>query len=109
MNETYPTIVNALKDGLSEEDFNKITIAGNDPVKIKIEGVTFLCGTLWTDYGDSEINAEQIQKCISTYINDHKTIKNMDWLEVIQTRAEIENGKVAYWQVTLKIGFRIED
>ena len=38
-----------------------------------------------------------------------KTIKNMDWLEVIQTRAEIENGKVAYWQVTLKIGFRIED
>jgi dodecin len=38
-----------------------------------------------------------------------KTVKNMGWLSVTDTRAYIEDGKVAYWQVTVKIGFRIED
>ncbi|WP_031435529.1 dodecin [Methylomarinum vadi] len=37
-----------------------------------------------------------------------KTIKNMRWLEVIETRGHIEEGKVAHWQVTIKIGFTIE-
>lgn len=36
------------------------------------------------------------------------TIRNMRWFEVVETRGQIENGKVAYWQVTLKIGFTIE-
>jgi len=36
------------------------------------------------------------------------TIKNMDWFQVVETRGHIENGKVAHFQVTLKIGFRIE-
>jgi hypothetical protein len=38
-----------------------------------------------------------------------KTVRNMRWLEVIDTRAHIENGKVAHWQVTIKIGFTLED
>lgn len=38
-----------------------------------------------------------------------KTVKNMDWFEVVETRGEIYQGKIAYWQVTIKIGFRIED
>jgi flavin-binding protein dodecin len=38
-----------------------------------------------------------------------KTIKNMRWFEIMETRGEIENNKVAHWQVTLKIGFTIED
>ncbi|MFZ2406319.1 MAG: dodecin [Methylobacter sp.] len=29
---------------------------------------------------------------------------NMRWFEVIETRGHIENGKVAHWQVTVKIG-----
>jgi flavin-binding protein dodecin len=36
------------------------------------------------------------------------TIRNMRWFEVVETRGQIENGKIAYWQVTLKIGFTIE-
>lgn len=38
-----------------------------------------------------------------------KTIHNMRWFEVTETRGHIENGKVAHWQVTLKIGFTLDD
>jgi flavin-binding protein dodecin len=38
-----------------------------------------------------------------------KTIRNMRWFEVTDTRGHIENGKVQHWQVTLKIGFTLED
>ena len=38
-----------------------------------------------------------------------KTIRNMRWFEVVDTRGQIDEGKVQYWQVTLKIGFDIED
>ncbi len=38
-----------------------------------------------------------------------KSIKLMDWFEVVETRGHIENGKVGHYQVTLKIGFRIAD
>jgi flavin-binding protein dodecin len=36
------------------------------------------------------------------------TIKHIDWFQVIETRGHVENGKVAHFQVTLKVGFRIE-
>jgi flavin-binding protein dodecin len=38
-----------------------------------------------------------------------KTVRNMDWFEVIETRGQIEEGKVAHYQVILNIGFRLED
>ena len=38
-----------------------------------------------------------------------KTVRNMRWFEVVETRGRIENDKVAEWQVTLKIGFGLED
>ena len=33
----------------------------------------------------------------------------MDWFEVVSVRGELEDGEVAHFQVTLKIGFKIED
>jgi len=36
------------------------------------------------------------------------TEKNLRWLEVVDTRAHLEGGKVAYWQVTVKIGATLE-
>ena len=36
-----------------------------------------------------------------------KSVKNMDWFEVTETRGHIVDGKVGHFQVTLKIGFRI--
>ena len=37
-----------------------------------------------------------------------KTLKHVDWFEVVDTRGHIEDGKVAHYQVTLKIGFRLD-
>ncbi|TRX58028.1 dodecin [Thalassomonas sp. M1454] len=37
-----------------------------------------------------------------------KTVNNMNWFEVVETRGHIENGKVAHYQVTIKVGFRIK-
>ncbi|WP_236211194.1 dodecin [Metapseudomonas otitidis] len=38
-----------------------------------------------------------------------KTIKLLEWFEVVETRGHIENGKVGHYQVTLKVGFRLSD
>ncbi|WP_246795189.1 dodecin [Burkholderia perseverans] len=38
-----------------------------------------------------------------------KTLHNLEWFEVIETRGHIEGGKVAHWQVTLKVGLRLDD
>lgn len=37
-----------------------------------------------------------------------KSIKNLDWFEVKETRGYIDNDKVAYYQVSLELGFRYE-
>jgi flavin-binding protein dodecin len=38
-----------------------------------------------------------------------RTIKHMDWFEVVDTRGWIKDGQVAHWQVTIKLGFRLDD
>jgi len=38
-----------------------------------------------------------------------KTLKNLSWFQVIETRGSIEKGKVHRWQVTIKVGFAVED
>ena len=37
-----------------------------------------------------------------------KTIRNMRWLEVVETRGHIQDGKVEHWQVTVKVGFTLD-
>ncbi|AYL34514.1 dodecin [Streptomyces fungicidicus] len=38
-----------------------------------------------------------------------QTLRNLDWFEVTQVRGQIEDGRVAHWQVGLKVGFRLEE
>ena len=38
-----------------------------------------------------------------------KTIRRIDWFEVLETRGHVADGKVDHYQVTLKVGFRVED
>ncbi|MCB1476980.1 MAG: dodecin domain-containing protein [Rhodobiaceae bacterium] len=38
-----------------------------------------------------------------------KTIRNLRWFEVLQTRGHVENGEVKHFQVTIKAGFTLED
>lgn len=37
-----------------------------------------------------------------------KTVKHIGWFEVLETRGHVENGEVAHFQVTLKIGFTLD-
>jgi flavin-binding protein dodecin len=38
-----------------------------------------------------------------------RTLRHLDWFEVTQIRGAIADGRIAHWQVGLKVGFRIED
>lgn len=57
--------------------------------------------------GSSE---EGLQQAIENAVaKANETIHNMRWLEVVETRGHIADGKIAHWQVTVKIGFTLDD
>lgn len=57
--------------------------------------------------GSSEKSVEDaIQSAIA---RASKTIRDMKWFEVVQTRGHIENGSVSHYQVTLRVGFTLEE
>ena len=39
----------------------------------------------------------------------HKTLKNLSWFEMVETRGSLAKGKVHHWQVTIKVGFALEN
>ncbi|MCD0450163.1 dodecin family protein [Actinocorallia sp. API 0066] len=39
----------------------------------------------------------------------HATLRHLDWFEVLHVRGQLDEGEVAHFQVTLKVGFRLED
>ena len=50
-----------------------------------------------------------IEDAVSTAIaKAGETVRNMQWFAVVETRGHIQDGKVAHWQVTVKIGFTLE-
>jgi dodecin len=49
---------------------------------------------------------DAVQKAIAKAA---ETVRNLRWFQVLDTRGHIENGRVAHWQVTLKLGFTLED
>jgi dodecin len=49
---------------------------------------------------------DAVQKAIAKAA---ETVRNLRWFEVLDTRGHIEAGKVAHWQVTLKLGFTLDD
>ena len=67
-----------------------------DPVYKIIE----LTGTSTTTIEDA------VEKAIK---RAHKTIQNLAWFQVMETRGSIEKGKVHHWQVTIKVGFTVKD
>ncbi len=57
--------------------------------------------------GSSETSIEDaIQNAIS---RASKTVREMKWFEVVQTRGHIENGAIGHYQVTLRVGFTLEE
>ena len=50
-----------------------------------------------------------IEQAVETAVaKASETIRNIHWFNIVETRGHVENGKVAHWQVTLKIGFTLE-
>jgi flavin-binding protein dodecin len=55
--------------------------------------------------GVSEVSADDAIRNAITRAS--QTLQGLDWFEVVETRGTIQNGGVALFQVTLKIGFRL--
>lgn len=57
--------------------------------------------------GTSEIG---IEDAVNTALaRAAKTVHNMRWFEIVETRGQIDQGKVAQWQTTIRVGFTLED
>ena len=55
-------------------------------------------------------SASGLEDAITTAIGRaSKTLHNLRWFEVSQVRGEISANKIAHWQVTLKVGFTLDD
>ena len=56
--------------------------------------------------GSSSVN---IEEAVNTAIaKAHETVRNIQWFTITETRGHVVEGKVAHWQVSLKIGFTLE-
>lgn len=56
--------------------------------------------------GSSPISIEEaVQNAIT---KAHETVRNIQWFSVTETRGHVIEGKVAHWQVTIKLGFTLE-
>jgi flavin-binding protein dodecin len=69
--------------GMSDHVYKKIELVGSSPHGIE----------------DAVKNA--VEKA-------SQSLRNMRWFEVTETRGHIEDGKVAHWQVTVKVGFTLD-
>ncbi len=55
------------------------------------------------------IIADSIEDAVQNAISRaSKSVHNLRWFEVVETRGDIADGKVSHWQVTLKIGFTLD-
>lgn len=68
-------------------------------MKDHVYKLTELTGTSTTSIEDA------VDKAIK---RAHKTVKNLSWFQVVETRGSIDKGKVQHWQVTIKVGFSVE-
>lgn len=56
--------------------------------------------------GSSKISTDDAIK--NAIAKASQSLKNLDWFEVIETRGHIVDNEVAHFQVTLKVGFRLD-
>ena len=56
--------------------------------------------------GSSSVSIEDaVQKAIT---KASQTVRHIHWFTITETRGHVENGKIAHWQVSLKVGFTLE-
>ncbi len=64
-------------------------------------------------YGKMELTGtspEGIEKAVQVALDKAaEKVKHIRWFEVVETRGYVEENNVAYWQVTIKVGYNLED
>lgn len=54
-------------------------------------------------------SSEGIEDAVNHAITKaHETVRNIQWFSVTETRGHVVDGKVAHWQVSIKVGFTLE-
>jgi flavin-binding protein dodecin len=48
------------------------------------------------------------EACQNAIAKASETVRNIRWFTVVETRGHVEGGKIAHWQVTIKVGFTLE-
>jgi len=63
-------------------------------------------------YGVSEVvgsSPDGVEAAVNNAVGKAaQTVRHLDWFEVSNIRGQLVDGAVAHWQVTVKLGFRIE-
>jgi dodecin len=55
-------------------------------------------------------STEGVQQAIDSGVaRANATLRNLDWIEVMNIRGHLEEGRIAHYQVTMKVGFRMEE
>lgn len=55
-------------------------------------------------------SSTSIEDAVNTALaRAHKTVHNMRWFEIVETRGQIDDGKVRQWQTTIRVGFSLDD
>nr|WP_309397713.1 dodecin [Cerasicoccus maritimus] len=57
--------------------------------------------------GSSSVSSDEAIK--NAIARASKSVRNMRWFEVVETRGHIDNDQVAHWQVTIKVGFTLDE
>ena len=57
--------------------------------------------------GSSPISSDEAVR--NAIASANKSLKHLRWFEVVETRGHLEEGLVAHWQVTIKVGFTLEN
>jgi flavin-binding protein dodecin len=52
---------------------------------------------------------KSVEDAVNTAISRaSKTIRNIKWVEVLEQRGHVEEGRIKHWQVTMKVGFTLD-
>ncbi|OZC86773.1 dodecin domain-containing protein [Rhodococcus sp. 06-418-1B] len=89
----------ALQEKYQQSESSPDCRGEKEPMSDNIYRVTEIVGT------STESTDDAIRKAIA---RANTTLNNLDWFEVLETRGHIENGSIAHFQVTIKVGFKLE-
>ena len=88
------------RDGAIDFAIKMQTVEESDPRMDHIYRVIELVGS----------STQSIEDAINVALSRaHQTLRNLRWFEIVRTSGHIEQGKVKHYQVTLKVGFKMED